>query len=102
MTPAQGSTSARPGSVALLPSPSVALERRGSQCHSSRSSLEPVVPLFLELEGQVLSTRLHYPPVRENVHPIGDDVVEEPLVVSDDDRRVLGALQPVDTFRNDP
>ena len=43
------------------------------------------VALLLELERQLLAARADDPARRHDVHEVGHDVVEEPLVVGDDD-----------------
>jgi hypothetical protein len=35
------------------------------------------------------------------MHHVGHDVVEQPLIVSDDDHRPVGRTQPVDALGND-
>ena len=51
---------------------------------------DPVVAALLELERQCLVTSPQDAPVREHVHEIGLDVVEEPLIVRHQDDGTLG------------
>src|SRR5437867_1608701 len=47
--------------------------------------LGPAVALLLQLQGQLLAARLDDPPGVQDVDPVGNDVVEQPLVVRDDE-----------------
>ena len=40
-------------------------------------------------------------PVAQHVHEVGDDVVEQALVVRDDDERAIGGAHRVDALRDD-
>ena len=45
---------------------------------------DPVVALFLEFEGQFLAAGAQDAAVGEDVDKVGDDVIEQPLVMGDD------------------
>src|SRR5262245_50781048 len=56
----------------------------------------------LELEGELLVAGLHDAALREHVHHVRHDVVEQPLVVRDHHERALRRAQPVDAVGDDP
>src|SRR5437867_2610568 len=56
---------------------------------------QPVVTLLFEFEGEFLAARFHDASFPENVHEVGDDVVQEALVVRDDERGVVRPLELV-------
>src|SRR3954467_5243473 len=60
----------------------------------------PLIALVLEFVCQILAAAGHDPAVEHDVHPIGLDVSQDPLIVRDDDRRELRPAQLVDTFCN--
>src|SRR6185369_211687 len=88
---ARASARPRPGTWAPAP-PWSSRARRG---------LQPLVALLLELEGEVLAPRLHDAAVQEDVHNVGDDVVEEALVVRDQHHRPLRRAELVHAGSND-
>ena len=55
----------------------------------------------LQLVCELLAARAHDPAVREHVHEIGHDVIEQPLVVRDHEHRALGTAQSVHTAGDD-
>src|SRR5918992_5432482 len=61
----------------------------------------PVVALLLQLLGELLAARGHQPTVEHDVHVVGLDVPEYPLVVRDQDRRELRAAHLVDAPGDD-
>ncbi len=50
-------------------------------------------------KGSVAGT--HDPPFGENVHEVRHDVVEQPLVVSDEEDAVIGCAEPIDAVGDD-
>ncbi len=57
--------------------------------------------LALEFLGQRLVAGPHDPALRQHMHVIGHDVVEQALVMGDDDHRPVRRPQPVDAVRHD-
>src|SRR5262245_55992793 len=74
--------------------------RRGHR--GGRLLLEPGVAPFLELEGELLAAGADDAALDEHVQEIGNDVVEQPLVVRDDDHGALGRAELVDAAGHDP
>src|SRR5207244_4515389 len=70
---------------------------RSSSCSSCRLELfaDPVVALLLELLGELLAARAHDAPLREDVDEVRHEVVQEPLIVRDQDHRVVLAAQRI-------
>ena len=66
-----------------------------------RLLLEPRVALLLELERELLAAGPHDPAVDEHVDEVGNDVVEQPLVVGHDEHRALGRAQRVHAAGDD-
>src|SRR5665213_2010818 len=62
---------------------------------------QPVVAALFKFEGEFLATGSNYPAVCENVHEVGNDVIEEPLIVRDDDCRIVRATQCVHATSHD-
>ena len=62
------------------------LNRRlgGGRC---RLGFNPTVALFFEFESQFFAARLHDAAVREHVHGVGHDVVQETLIMRDYNHR---------------
>src|SRR4051812_1589423 len=56
------------------------------------------VAFFLQLERQLLAAGAHDTALRQHVHDIGHDVVEQPLIVRDHDEAALGRAQLVDAL----
>src|SRR5262249_32068224 len=54
---------------------------------------ERLVALLLQEQGQLLAARPHDPALGQDVDVVGDDVVEQSLVVGDDQHGPLGAAQ---------
>ena len=77
-----------------------------SRCHydstSDRLGDEGLVAVRLELLGELRPAFPHDTPVDEDVHEVGLDVVEDPLVVRDDERAHLGADEVAHAARDDP
>src|SRR3712207_8095566 len=65
------------------------------------SFLNPVIALLFKLERQLLAARAHDAATVEDVDEVGDDVVEQALVVRDEDDGVLGRAQAVDAVGDD-
>src|SRR5215210_1791623 len=61
----------------------------------------PVVAPLLQRLGELLPARGHQPAVEHDVHAVGLDVPEYPLVVSDQDRRELRSAHLVDAPGDD-
>src|ERR671918_430694 len=59
---------------------------------------EALVALGLELVGQLRAALLHDTPIDEDVHEIGLDVVEDPLVMRDHERAGLLADELADAL----
>src|SRR5262249_54828538 len=51
--------------------------------------LEPSVSFLFELERQLLAARANDPPVRQYVHDVGHDVVQQTLIVGDEQERAI-------------
>src|ERR1700680_4365591 len=64
-----------------------------------RQRLEPGVALLLELERQLLAARADDAAVHQHVHAVGNDVVQEALVVGDQQEGPVGLAQPLDPRR---
>src|SRR5690349_15503064 len=54
--------------------------------------------LRLELQRQLLPTTLHDLAAGKDVHEVRHDVVEQPLIVRDDDGRIVRATHRIHTF----
>src|SRR2546422_11743075 len=63
--------------------------------------LEPAVSFVFELERERPVARLYDPPARQHVNDIGDDVIEQPLIVGDDDDGALRAPHRIDAVRDE-
>ena len=59
-----------------------------------------VAGLF-ELERKLRSTRAGHTPVGEHMHPVRNDVVEQPLIVGDDEHGAVRRAKRVHAFGND-
>src|SRR5229473_1919155 len=59
------------------------------------------IALGFELERQLLAAGTHDAALREHVHDVGHDVVEEPLVMGNHDHGAIGRAQPVDALGHD-
>src|SRR5262245_44805265 len=70
-----------------------------SSGHQSR--FDPAVSLFLELERELLAAGTDDAAAGQDVHEIGNDVIEQPLIMRDHDNRAVGTAQCVDTVRDD-
>src|SRR5262245_16126111 len=67
--------------------------RLASSVLSGGLALELGVAAFLQFQRQLLAARLLDAALRHHVHPIGHDVVQEPLIVGDDEHRPAVGLQ---------
>src|ERR1700674_4310316 len=65
---------------------------------SGRLVLVLRIALGFEFQRQLPAAGAHDAPLRQNVHDVRHDVVEEPLVMGDDDHRPAGCAQPVDAL----
>src|SRR4051794_27529950 len=54
-----------------------------------------------ELQRQLLAAGLHDAPLGQHVHHVGDNVIEEALVMGDHDKAARGPSQPVDPIGHD-
>src|SRR5713226_1647429 len=63
--------------------------------------LNPTITLLLELVRQLFSARHHDVAVREHMHVVGDDIVQQPLIVSDENHRTILAPEFVDAMGYD-
>src|SRR5215475_11975158 len=70
--------------------------------HSRARALDPVVSLILQLDRHFLAAGFDYPASVEHVDEMRLDVIEQPLVVRDQDDRVIFVGQLVDAARDDP
>ena len=61
----------------------------------------PIVALFFELQGQILAAAELDPAAHHDVHVIGHDVVEQPLVMGDQEHAEIRPAQRVDAVRDD-
>src|SRR5688572_15600243 len=64
--------------------------------------LYPIVPLFLELDRELLTALFDDPATGKNVDHVGHNKIEQPLVVGDEDNGIVGASQGVDPLCDDP
>src|SRR5258705_3231878 len=86
--------SARPVSAAVL--------MRGVSTFMAlcRLVLVSSIALGFELESELLAAGAHDAALRQHMHDIRHDMVEEPLIMGDDDHGALGRAQPVDAVRH--
>src|SRR5438552_1454601 len=63
--------------------------------------LNPAVTLLFQFQGQLLAARLHDTALEEDEYPVGDDVVEQALVVRDDQDGPILAAQSVHAVGHD-
>src|SRR5680860_1444334 len=61
----------------------------------------PLVALDVELHGELLGTAGDDPTALHDVNPVGDDVVEQALVVGDDEGAEVRAAGSVHALRDD-
>src|SRR5262245_62790735 len=69
--------------------------------HSRARALDPIVSLLLQLDRQFLAARFDDLAAVEDVDEMRLDVIEQPLVVRDQDDRVILVGQLVDAARHD-
>src|SRR5258705_1952997 len=86
--------SARPVSAAVL--------MRGVSTFMAlcRLVLVSSIALGFELESELLAAGAHDAALRQHMHDIRHDMVEEPLIMGDDDHGALGRAQPIDAVRH--
>ena len=73
----------------------------GQPLGSLQFSGDPIVALFLEFQREFFVAGFHDAAITEHVHKVGDDVVEQALVVRDDELRVVLTLQVIDPAGHD-
>src|SRR5579875_1814950 len=64
-------------------------------------AIEGGIAVGLELDGQVGAPGAYDPAASQDVHPVGNEVVEETLVVSDEQRGAVRAAHRADTSGHD-
>ena len=62
---------------------------------------KPIVTFFFELERQRLVARMDDAALVEHVHHVGHDVIQQPLVMGDDHRGILGRMEFRDARSDD-
>src|SRR5262249_31254 len=93
----------RPGRRPSLPrSPSWCPQSPSGSAPRRHLLLDPAVAFIFQLQRQLLPARLDDAAVEKDMHPVGHDVVEQPLVVGDDEDPAILAAQGVDTVGHDP
>src|SRR5690606_25266386 len=55
-----------------------------------RIHTQPTVPTLFELAGQLKTTRFHDPSLGQYMDVIGNDVIQQTLVVGDDNKGAIG------------
>src|SRR5258705_10973906 len=101
--PAPGSARLAAAKFAASALSAAVLIGRISAFMATSRRLVPVLRIArgLELERQRLGASLHDPALRQHMHHIGHDVVEQALIVRDHDEGPIGRAQPVDPLGHD-
>src|SRR5262249_26439042 len=83
--------------------PSVSSLRCRAACSLVTRSIAAEIGIarLLELERKLGATRARHAPVRQDMHAVGHDVVQEPLIVGDDEHGAVRRAKRVHAFGND-
>src|SRR5690606_18964529 len=72
--------------------------RSGLGCLFSFELFDPAVATLFELEGELTTARTYNTPIRQYMHMVGHNVIEQTLVMCDHDQGTIRRAEAVDTI----